>query len=142
MSSIFNNIRAKIGLIVTSVLSALGAGGSATTAVCQTACSTGSTLPFFLGFTLSATPLAFIEDYQRPLWWVSFVIFGALAILFMKKTVHAKTDRPFLFLNAGLLMIGFPYFRNELIVMYWIGLAVTIFGLYQLITSKFIIQWK
>lgn len=143
MIEVIRDLKTKISLTISSFLSALGAGSSTATAVCQTTCSTGSALPFFLGFTLSATPLAFIEDYQLPLWWISFTVFGALAFLFMKKILYSKTDKAFLFLNAGLLLIGFPYFRDKLILVPWTGLIILILGLYLLLSAKrIIIQWR
>lgn len=142
MITFIHGIKTRIGLMIGSFLSALGAGSSTATAVCQTTCSTGSALPFFLGFTLSATPLAFIEDFQMPLWWISFTVFGVLAFLFMKKIIFSKTDKAFLLLNAGLLLIGFPYFRDKLTIAPWVGLVVVIFGLYTLVSSRrIIIQW-
>lgn len=139
MVNLFKSIKAKIGVTISSVLSALGAGSSSATAVCQTTCSTGSALPFFLGFTLSATPLAFIEKYQLLLWWISFAVFSILVILFMMKILYSKTDKAFLFLNGGLLLIGFPYFREKLTLLPWAGLIISFFGLYLLLSAKRII---
>lgn len=142
MIGFISDIKAKIGVTLSSLLSALGVGGSSASAVCQTTCSTGSALPFFLGFTLSATPLAFIEDYQLPLWWISFIVFCVLLILFIKKILHSRIDRAFLFLNAGLLLIGFPYFSEGLPFLPWVGLVIVILGIYLFISAKrFIIQW-
>ncbi len=142
MTEFIRDIKTRIGFTISSFLSALGAGGGATSAVCQTTCSTGSALPFFLGLTLSATPFAFIEDYQIPLWWLSFAVFGILTFLFMKKILYSKTDRALLFLNFGFLLIGFPYFRDTLTMLPWIGLFVSIMALYLLLLAKrIIIQW-
>lgn len=142
MIAFIRNVKTRIGVTISSFLSALGAGSSATTAMCQTTCSAGSALPFFLGFTLSATPLAFIEDYQLPLWWISFAVFGVLAFFFLKKILYSKTDKAFLFLNGGLLLIGFPFFRDKFTFVPWAGLVVVIFGLYLLISARRImIQW-
>lgn len=142
MIGIIRGIKTRIGLTVSSFLSALGAGSSTATAVCQTTCSTGSALPFFLGFTLSATPLAFIGDYQLPLWWISFAVFSVLLVFFVKKVLYSKTDKAFMFLNGGLLLIGFPYFREKLTLLPWVGLTISIFGLYLLLTARrIIVQW-
>ena len=141
MFSIFYNIKAKIGLTISSALSALGAGSSTATAVCQTTCSTTSALPI-LGLTLSATPFAFIENYQLPLWWFSFAVFTLLVILYMKKIIHSRIDRAFLFLNAGLLTIGFPYLPKFSYLLLWVGLGIILYGLYLLFSAKRIaIQW-
>lgn len=142
MIEFVHDIKARVGITTSSFLAAIGAGGSSATAVCQTTCSTGSALPFFFGLTLSATPIAFIEDYQLPLWWISFAVFTGLAFLFMKKILHSKTDKTLLFLNAGLLLIGFPYFRDTLILLPWVGLGIVILGIYLFFSAKWIIiQW-
>ncbi len=141
MISIFYDIKTKIGLTISSTLSVLGAGSSTATAVCQTTCSATSALPI-LGLTLSATPLAFIENYQLPLWLVSFAVFTLLVILYMKKIIHSKTDRAFLFLNAGLLTIGFPYLRNFSSLLLLLGLGIILYGFYVLFSAKRIaIKW-
>ena len=141
MTSIFFNIKTKIGLTIGSTLSALGAGSSTATAVCQTTCSTASALPI-LGLTLSATPLAFIENYQFPLWWFSFTVFTFLVILYMKKIIHSKIDKSFLFLNAGLLIIGFPYLRIYSSLLLLLGVSIILYGLYLLFSVKRItIKW-
>lgn len=141
MISILYNIKTKIGLTISSALSALGAGSSTATAVCQTTCSTTSALPI-LGLTLSATPFAFIENYQLPLWWFSSAVFTLLVILYMKKIIHGKIDKAFLFLNAGLLTIGFPYLRNYSSLLLLAGIAIILYGLYVLFSAKFIaIKW-
>lgn len=143
MNKFIRDIKTRIAVIVSSFLSVLGAGSGSATAVCQTTCASGSAIPFFLGFTLSATPLAFIEDYQIPLWWISLTMFAALFILYMQKLLYSKNDKAFLFLNAGLLIIGFPYFKDRLTLTPWIGLLFIIFGLYIFIASKrFVIQWS
>jgi len=131
----FHNIKTKLGLTISSGLSALGAGSGTATAVCQTTCSTSSALPL-LGLTLSATPLAFIADYQLPLWWLSFTVFTVLAILYAKKIFHTKTDRAFLFLNTGLLTIGFPYLRQNSLLFLLIGTGIVLFGLSALLFAK------
>ncbi len=142
MFSIFYNIKAKIGLTISSALSALGAGSSTATAVCQTTCSAGSALPFILGFTLSATTLTFIENYQLHLWLVSSVIFTLLVILYLKRIIHSKTDKAFLFLNAGLLIIGFPYLRNFSSLLFWTGIGIILYGFCLLFCVKRIaIKW-
>lgn len=141
MISIFYNIKTKIGLTISSTLSALGAGSSTATAVCQTTCSTSSALPI-LGLTLSATPFAFIENYQLPLWWFSFAVFTLLITLYMKKIIHSKTDKAFLFLNAGLLTIGFPYLPKFSSLLLLLGIGIILYGLYVLFSVKRIaIEW-
>lgn len=139
MNNLFKNIKTKVGITISSFLSVLGAGGGSASAVCQTTCSTGSALPFFLGFTLSATPLAFIEDYQLTLWWISFIVFGLLALLFILKIIYSKIDRAFLFLNGGLLLIGTPYFREQVTFLPWIGLFILIYGFYLLLSARRIV---
>ena len=141
MTSIFYNIKTKIGLTISSALSALGAGSGTATAVCQTTCSTTSALPI-LGLTLSATPFAFIENYQLPLWWFSFVVFTLLVVLYIKKFIHSKIDRAFLFLNTGLLIIGFPYLRNYSSLLLLVGIGIILYGLYLLFfTKRIAIKW-
>lgn len=141
MISIIYNIKTKIGLTISSALSALGAGSSTATAVCQTTCSTGSALPI-LGLTLSATPLAFIENYQLPLWWFSSVVFTLLVTLYLKRIIHSKIDKAFLFLNAGLLIIGFPYLPKFSSLLFLLGGSIILYGLYLLFSAKRIaIKW-
>lgn len=141
MDGFIHNIKTKIGLTIGSTLSALGAGSGAATTVCQTTCSTTSALPI-LGLTLSATPLAFIENYQLPLWWFSFAVFTLLVILYMKKIIHGKIDKAFLFLNAGLLTIGFPYLPKFSSFLFWVGVSIIVYGLYLLFSAKRIaIKW-
>ncbi len=140
MIEIFKNIKAKIGITLSSLLSALGISGGSASAVCQTTCSTSSSVLPILGISLSATPFAFIEQYQLYIWWFAAIFLTILFLAYRSGRLHSKADKSLLVINSGLLLMGLPYFReNFALILVWGGLGVVILGLWLLITSKKIV---
>lgn len=129
-----NGHKVKIGSLISSLLSAIGAGGGTVSTVCQTACS--ATLPIipFLGIALSSTPLAFIGKYQVFIWLIAFSFFLILLWNHLVNHKSLKLDKALLFINGGLLVIGFPFFKHSAIssTFPWIGLSSVIIGLFFL----------
>ncbi len=145
MVKTLSDIKTKITATLSSFLSVLGIGGGGTSAVCQTTCSASSAVLPLIGVSLSATPLAFLEDYQLLIWWVAFTFLGLLAYLYFKGISKTGTDRALLIVNTGLLTIGFPYFKEPSLVklLPWAGGVVSITGLFLLVTSrKFAVKFE
>ncbi len=134
-------LKTKISSIISSFLSVLGISGSGAQAVCQTTCSAGSSILPLIGISLSATPFAFLEEYQLVIWWVAAAFFSVLLYLYLIHKIHTKLDLSLLWVNGGLLTIGFPYFRNTQIlqVFLWGGLGLVIVGLWLMLTYKKIV---
>lgn len=130
--------KAKISSLISSALSVAGIGSGGAGAVCQTTCSTSPSVLPILGVSLAATPFAFIEDYQLFIWWFASAIFAVLFLFFINKKLNSKTDRAFLFINAGLLVIGFPYLKEEALrtFLVWIGVLAVFLGVFLLLTAK------
>lgn len=140
-----SDIKTKITATISSLLSVLGISGGGASAVCQTTCSTSSAVLPLLGVSLSATPFAFLEEYQLLIWWVAFTFLGLLLYLYFKGRAKTKTDRALLIINAGLLTIGFPYFKELSFInlLPWVGGVVVVTGLFLLATSrKFAIKFN
>lgn len=136
MTEIFKNIKAKIGITLSSLLSALGISGGSASAVCQTTCSTTTGVLPLIGVSLSATPFAFIKQYQFYIWWIAFLFFLLLLWLFINKSLRTKTDKALLFINGGLLLIGTPYLRDRLSEFFiLVGLGLFIAGFIMLLSA-------
>ena len=112
MKNILLSIRTKLIATASSLLSVVGAGSGSVGAVCQTTCSTSSSVLPFLGLSLAATPFAFIQDYQLYIWWFAFSLFILTLWASSKRNFSSKFEQGLLFVNAGLLAIGLPYLRN------------------------------
>ncbi len=139
------DIKTKISATASSVLSVLGISGGGASAVCQTTCSTSSAVLPLIGVSLSATPFAFLEEYQLQIWWVAVIFLGLLLFLYFKGISKTRTDRALLFVNAGLLTAGFPYVRELSLMKFlpWIAGAVLVVGLYLFLTARtFQIRFK
>jgi len=98
--------------MVSSALSAIGVSGSSATAVCQTTCSTASGVGPLLGISLAATPFSFLQVYRLPIWWIALTLFIVVLYFYLRARTHTKIDTALLFVNAGLLIIGIPYFKG------------------------------
>lgn len=144
MKDILSSIKSKIASTASSLLSVIGAGSSSAGAVCQTTCSTSSSVLPFLGLSLAATPFAFIQDYQLYIWWFAFSLFVLTLWITLKRNFRSKLEQGLLFINAGLLAIGLPYLRASQAFTLIIGLGtiLLIVGIFQAITAKkFVIQF-
>ena len=113
MGVILSNIKTKLGSIVSSALSAVGVSGSGATAVCQTTCSATSGIGPLLGISLAATPFSFLKVYHLPIWWIALTLFLVVFYFYLRARTHTKMDTVLLLLNAGLLIIGMPYFYRD-----------------------------
>ncbi len=145
MLKTLSNLKTKITATFSSFLSVLGISGGSTSAVCQTTCSTSSAVLPMVGVSLSATPLAFLEDYQIIIWWVAFAFLAVLFFLYLKGISNSKTDRALLIVNAGLLTTGFPFLKeiSAAKMFPWIGLLILGLGIYLLTTArKFAIKFE
>ncbi len=133
-----SDVKTKFAATFSSFLSALGIGGGTGTAVCQTTCSTSSAVLPIFGISLSATPLAFLEDYRIFIWWVAFSFLILLIFFYVKGISKSPADRAFLVINTGLLTIGFPYFKYffPVKVFFWVGLVIFGTGIFLLLKSK------
>lgn len=144
MNNIVSKIKTRIASIVSSLASVLGVGSSSTSVVCQTTCSTSSSILPFLGLSLAATPFAFIQQYQLYIWWFAFSLFVLTLWVSLKRTSRSRFEQGLLFVNAGLLAIGLPYLRNlqAFVLIVGLGIALLVFGIYQSIRAKkFIIEF-
>lgn len=142
--SFLSNTKTRIGSIVSSLTSVLGVGSSSTSVVCQTTCSTSSSVLPFLGLSLAATPFAFILEYQLYIWWFAFSLFALTLWVSLKRNFHSRLEQGLLFVNAGLLVIGLPYMRNSQAFVFIIGLGIILLGLgiYQAVrTKKFVVEF-
>ncbi len=141
MIKILSDIKTKITAILSSILSVLGIGGGGASVVCQTTCSASSSVLPLIGISLAATPLAFLVDYQPVIWWVAFAFLVLLTWLYVKNTFKSKVDRALIVINAGLIIVGFPYFKEVFFIknLPWVGGFIFIFGIILLVTSKKII---
>lgn len=144
MKEVLISLKGKLTSTVSSLLSVIGAGSSSAGAVCQTTCSTSSSVLPFLGLSLAATPFAFIQDYQLYIWWFAFSLFTLTLWISLKSHFRSRFEQGLLYVNAGLLAIGLPYLRSSQAFVLIIGLGVILLavGVYQAITSrKFVIQF-
>lgn len=144
MKELFISLKGKIASTVSSLLSVIGAGSSSAGAVCQTTCSTSSSVLPFLGLSLAATPFAFIEVYQLYIWWFAFSLFALTLWVSFKRSFASKFEQGLLFINAGLLTIGLPYLRNSQMFSLIVGLGIVllIVGVFQVVkTKKFVIKF-
>lgn len=138
------SIKSKITSTLSSLLSVIGAGSSSTGAVCQTTCSASSSVLPFLGISLAATPFAFIQDYQLYIWWFAFFLFALTLWVSLKRHLRTRFEHGLIFINAGLLMIGFPYLRSSkaFILIIGLGILLLVAGIYQaILAKKYIIQF-
>lgn len=141
---LLSDTKARIGSIISSLTSVLGVGSSSTSVVCQTTCSTSSSVLPFLGLSLAATPFAFIQNYQLYIWWLALSLFILTLWVSLKRRYRSKLEQGLLFVNAGLLAIGLPYLRMSQAFTLIIGLGTVLLmvGLFQVITAKkFVIQF-
>ncbi len=131
-------IKTKIGSLIGSFLSALGVGGSSVSTVCQTTCSVAPAVSPFFAVILSTTPLVFVGKYQVLIWWIALLFYFLLFVSFFLNNQGLKSDQAFLLINGGLLIIGFPYLRNEMPPnsFLWIGLIISLIGTYLLFYKK------
>ncbi len=135
---VISKIRSKIAITISSLLSAISAGGSGASAVCQTTCSTTSGILPFVGLSFSATPFAFIEDYQKQIWQIAAVFLLVLFILYARNKAHPSLDRAFLHINLGLLLVGFPYLKEQFLIKLFpvAGIILVILGVILTIKIK------
>ncbi|MCL5797380.1 MAG: hypothetical protein M1366_01075 [Patescibacteria group bacterium] len=141
---LLSDAKARVGSIISSLASVLGVGSSSTSVVCQTTCSTSSSVLPFLGLSLAATPFAFIQDYQLYIWWFAFFLFILTLWVSLKRNFRSRLEQGLLLINAGLLVIGLPYLRasQAFILIIILGISLLIVGIYQAITAKkFVIQF-
>jgi len=127
----------KVVSLFSSLLSTIGVGGSSTSTVCQATCSATSSISPIFGFSLAFTPFAFLYDYQIMIWWIAFVVF-LLVFIFFKRGFHSKINKVLFFINAGLLVIGFPYLRDALPLVFFIaiGIGFVLLGIFTLFCLK------
>lgn len=145
MKNILSSIKGKITSTLSSLLSVIGAGSSSAGAVCQTTCSTSSSVLPFLGLSLAATPFAFIEKYQLYIWWFAFSLFTLTLLVSFKRGSVSKFEKGLLFVNAGLLSVGFPYLHSSEASVFVIvgGIVLFVLGVYYILTArKLIIQFN
>lgn len=138
MNDILSSLKAKLVTTGGSLLSTLGAGSGSVGAVCQTTCSTSSSVLPILGLSLAATPFAFIQDYQLYIWWFAFSLFALTLWVSLKRHSRSRLERGLSFINAGLLAIGLPYLRGSqvFIVIVGLGTILLLAGIYQAITAR------
>ncbi|MBI4038719.1 hypothetical protein HY384_02055 [Candidatus Daviesbacteria bacterium] len=136
--SLLSGTKTRIGSLVSSLTSVLGIGSSSTSVVCQTTCSTSSSVLPFLGLSLAATPFAFIQDYQLYIWWLAFSLFVLTLWVSSKRNFSSKFEQGLLFVNAGLLAIGLPYLRNSqaFVLIVGLGIVLLVLGIFQAIRAK------
>lgn len=138
MKELLFSIKGKIASTASSLFSVVGAGSSSAGAVCQTTCSTSSSVLPFLGLSLAATPFAFIQEYQMYIWWFAFSLFSLTLWVSLKRSFRSKLEQGLLFVNAGLLAIGLPYLRNSqaFVLIVGLGIVLLVLGIYQAIRAK------
>ena len=141
MLKLLNDAKTKLGATISSFLSAIGISGSTANAVCQTTCSTSTSVLPILGVSLSATPLAFLVEYHVYIWWFAALFLIVLVWLYGESPAKSKTDRALLLINAGLLTIGFPYFRSTVLsgILTLSGILMLLGGAVLLVTAKKIV---
>lgn len=139
ITELISTVKTRLGVIMSSTLSAISASGGSASAVCQTTCSTSSGILPLLGISLAATPLAFMNDYLISIWQIALLFFLLLLIFYLRSKIQTKTDRALLIINAGLLIIGIPYLKETLIGKFspYIGLGILAIGLYLFFVRKY-----
>lgn len=144
MKEVLISLKGKFASTASSLLSVIGTGSSSAGAVCQTTCSTSSSVLPFLGLSLAATPFAFIQEYQLYIWWFAFLLFALTLWVSLKRPFHSRFEQGLLFVNAGLLTIGLPYLRSSQVFILVVGSGIVLLatGAYQAVTSrKIVIQF-
>ena len=134
---LIKNLKTKIGGTFGSIISAIGAGGGTGSAVCQTTCTISPVAASVFGVSLAFTPLVFLFKFHILLWWIAFIFVGLLILTHIREIKRSKFDQSLITINTGLILIGFPYFGNQLKSFFLIpGGLLALFGIVLLIYRR------
>ncbi len=136
-------LRIKISTFMSSFLSIFGLAGTTGSTVCQTTCVATSGVIPLIGVSLAATPLVLLWRYHEAIWIIGlFIFFLAFLNYMLVKKNSGFTDNLLLFINLGILLVAFPFFKGKFfsetislagIIFIFIGLMA---GLVYIVNGK------
>jgi len=117
------------------IASGVSGAGSVISAhnVCHTICLAVVAFLSVFGIIVSSDILMWLQDYNLFFWSMGMIFLGiSLVLLYIKGNCISKK---MIFLNIGLLVIGFPFLQNWFV---WIpGILVVLFSIGWYLRDKF-----
>lgn len=106
--------------------------------VCHSICAALVFALATFGITTSILPLMFLQTYQLYFWLGAVVFTGLSFYFYFQQKNHKALDRNLLFINIGLLIFSLPFslFADYMDFFRFIGISITIIGIFLLIFGK------